>query len=227
MSSFVAQTALKRSSISSPLLRTLATQASPSTETKPKPKPAKQVLAKPKAIKTPKSGSISAYNLFIQKFAEERKTSGEKYLLANARDAYTALPETEKSKLVEQIPELIKQRRAVYNEFIAKLSPSEIRDENRTRKALRKERLAAGKSVTNLGPIKDPNAPTYPATAFFLFMKARRGDAEYSNMPITESARALGHAWKELGEDGKKEYVEAAKVERDDYERKVKEYYSS
>ena len=205
-----------------PSIRSFATKST--TEIKKK---VTKPLAKPKPIKTPKSGSISAYNLFIQKFAEERKAAGEKYLLANARDAYNELPESEKSKLIEQIPELIKQRRTVYNEFIATLSPAEIKAENKTRKALRKERIAAGKSVTNLGPIKDPNAPTYPSTAFFLFMRDHRTDGEYATMPITESARALGHRWKELSDEDKAPYQERAKQEREEYERRVKEYYSN
>lgn len=179
-----------------------------------------------KALKTPTSNSrVSAYTLFIQNFAAERKKAGEKFLLQNATEAYKALPESEKSKLLEQLPELIAQRRAIYNEFISKLSPSEIATENKTRAALRKSRIAAGKSVKNLGPIVDPNAPTRPLGAYFRFAQEMRNDFEYEGMTLTEQAKALGQKWKTLSDSEKSRFTERAQKEQQEYLAKKKQYY--
>lgn len=182
----------------------------------------------PKAMKSPSSrNSVSAYSLFIQQLAAERKKSGEKFLLTDAAKAYKSLPESEKSKLLEQIPALVSQRKAIYDEFVSKLSPSEILAENKTRADLRKKRMAAGKSVKNLSPILDKNAPTRPLGAFFLWAQQARQATEYQGMSITEQAKAMGEKWKSMAENEKAEWNTRAKSLREEYEQKKAEYYGS
>lgn len=185
-------------------------------------------IPKPTARKSPSAYQrLSSYNIFIQKFAEERKKTGEKFLLQNATAAYKALPESEKSKLLEQLPELISQRKAIYDEFVSKLSPGEIAEENKIRAGLRKSRIALGKSVRNLAPIVDPNAPTRPLSAFFLYMKDARKDTDLTGMTIAEQSKSLGEKWKQLVEAEKERYIQEAKKDLVAYQEKKKEYYGS
>lgn len=200
-----------------------------STEVVKKPrKAAAPPVPKSKALKSPSSrSSVSAFTLFMQKFALERKQSGEKFLLQNAADAYKQLPDSEKSKLLEQIPEAVSQRKAIYDEFLGKLSPADIVAENKTRAKLRRERIAAGKSVRNLSPILDQNAPTRPSGSFILWANEARKQAEYDGMTVTEQARSLGEKWKALADSERAEFNAKAKQMKDEYEKKKAEYYGS
>lgn len=209
----------------------LARQYATQPETTKKPRKTAAVVkppSAPKALKAPKgTAKLSAYTLFIQNFAAERKKSGESFLLRDAGKAYKALPDSEKSKLLEQIPELISQRKAIYDEFIKKLSPAEILAENKTRAALRKTRIAAGKTIKNLSPIVDPNAPKKPLGSFFLYYAGVRGDSEFAGMSMVEQSKAIGEKWKSLGEAEKSKYVEQAQQEKEQYKKKYDEYYGN
>lgn len=207
------------------MLRQYATQVAQST---PKQVRKSAPAPKPKARKAPPADKrVSAYTFFIQKFAEERRNSGEKFLLQNASAAYKALPESEKSKLLEQLPELISQRKAIYDEFVSKLSPADIVAENKTRAALRKSRIALGKSVRNLEPIVDSNAPTRPLGAFFLYLKDARKESDLTGLSLIEQSKALGEKWKQLDKSKKERYLKEAKDELAVYQQKKEEYYRS
>lgn len=213
------------------LMRVAATPRYYATEVEVTKKPREkktgaQTLPKPQALKSPaRISRFSAYALFIQNFAKERKKAGEKWLLQDASVAYKALPESEKAKLLEQLPALITQRKAVYDEFVSKLSPSEIVAENKTRAALRKTRIAAGKSVKNYSPIVDPNSPKKPMGAFFHYFKETRSIPELAGFSVPEQAKAIGEKWKQMSESEKSKYKELAEKEFAVYKTKYEEYY--
>lgn len=197
------------------------------TEIEPvkKGRKAQPFVKPPKPLQSPKNKRFSAYTLFIQNFAQERKKAGEKWLLQDASTAYKALPDSEKSKLLEQLPELVAQQKAIYDEFVKNLSPADILAENKTRAALRKTKIAAGKSVRNLAPIVDPNAPKKPMNAFLSYLVENRGNPEYSGMTVSEQAKAIGEKWKQLGESEKSRYQNVSEKALNDWKQKTKEYY--
>lgn len=207
-------------------------KASATPAPKSKALKAKKVAApsvpKPKALKSPvRRAYVNAYIVFIQQFAAERKKAGERFSMTDAANAYNHLSESEKSQLMEQVPAIIAQRKSSYDEFVKNLSPSEIVAENRVRAALRKARIAAGKSVAKLAPILDENAPKKPQSAYLLWFQDARQAIEYQGMSMTEQGKALGEQWRSMAEEEKAKWYNTAAELRKAWEKKKAEYYGS
>jgi len=77
--------------------------------------------------------------------------------------------------------------------MIAKLSPSQIKEENSKRRLLAKS-FKASKANTRL--IKDPKAPKKPLTAYLRFFK----DHYMPGLPISEAAKEASRRWKSMSE---------------------------
>jgi hypothetical protein len=173
-----------------------------------------------RATKQPPKGGISAYTLFIQNFAAQRKAEGERFVFTDAAEAYKQLPESEKSKLLEQVPNALAERKKLYDEFVSNMSASEIAAENKVRAGLRKKALAQGKTIPNkLKNIKDPNAPTAPLSAWMRFLKDRRESGAYEDLPMLEVTKRAAIDWRELSDDARAKYSEAAAKGYEEYKR--------
>jgi hypothetical protein len=68
--------------------------------------------------------------------------------------------------------------------------------------------------------LRDPNAPTRPQTAFFLFSNHVRPQVKAQNpdAKMTQLSKIIGEQWKALSEDAKKPYNEAAAAAKLKYE---------
>ncbi|KAJ1447357.1 high mobility group box domain-containing protein, partial [Pelagophyceae sp. CCMP2097] len=66
---------------------------------------------------------------------------------------------------------------------------------------------------------KDPNAPKGPKSSYIHFSMAKRPEvlAEDSSLTMGDISKKIGALWKELSEEEKAPYIEAAKVEKDAY----------
>lgn len=75
--------------------------------------------------------------------------------------------------------------------MIAKLSPSQIKEENAKRRLLAKS-FKASKANTKL--IKDPNAPKKPITAYLRFFQ----EHYTPGVPVSEAAKESSRRWKSM-----------------------------
>ncbi|KAJ1447138.1 hypothetical protein M885DRAFT_543858 [Pelagophyceae sp. CCMP2097] len=73
---------------------------------------------------------------------------------------------------------------------------------------------------------KDPNAPKGPKSSYILFSMAKRPEvlAEDSSLGMGDISKKIGAMWKELSEDKKNPYIDAAKKEKDAYAIVLKAY---
>lgn len=74
---------------------------------------------------------------------------------------------------------------------------------------------------------KDPNAPSRPSTAYFLWFNENRADIKASlggSSSVTEVAKAGGERWKTLGADEKAKYTAQAEKLKLRYEEEMKVY---
>ena len=88
-------------------------------------------------------------------------------------------------------------RKQEHDKLIAKLSPSQIKEENSKRRLLAK-RFKASKANTRL--IKDPNAPKKPLTAFLRFFM----EHYTPGTAIPESSKEASRLWKSMSEAEKR-----------------------
>ena len=75
-------------------------------------------------------------------------------------------------------------------------------------------------------PMKDPNAPQKPLSAYFLFSKGERlkVKAEFPNYSITEVARELGRRWAQIDPAIKQSYEQRYQESRRQYEQDLQAY---
>merc|ERR1719204_1384612 len=78
------------------------------------------------------------------------------------------------------------------------------------------------KKIGKMKNPKDPNAPKRPLSGYFLFMKEFR--LTRPNLAMKDVSTLGGKAWKELNEDGRKRFVDAANEERVVYTKALEEY---
>merc|ERR1712038_1008964 len=83
-----------------------------------------------------------------------------------------------------------------------------------------------GNSKVNQKPIKDPNAPKKPLSAYFLFSQEERlkVKAENPDYSITEVAKELGKRWATLNPDIKNTYEQRYQDARRVYESEMNTY---
>ncbi|WFD22474.1 hypothetical protein MEQU1_001146 [Malassezia equina] len=104
------------------------------------------------------------------------------------------------------------------------LTPEDIRQENLFRSAQRR----LGKS--RRGNMRDPNAPKKPLTAYFLYLKSLRADTvslkeilqgehETTKQSVLAAAR-----WRTLSDKEKQPFIDQAKQQKLEYERRRREY---
>merc|ERR1712227_41841 len=86
--------------------------------------------------------------------------------------------------------------------------------------------VAAANSKVNQKPIKDPNAPKKPLSAYFLFSQEERlkVKAENPDYSITEVAKELGKRWATLNPDIKGSYEQRYQDARRLYESEMNNY---
>merc|ERR1719251_525483 len=86
--------------------------------------------------------------------------------------------------------------------------------------------VAAANSKVNQKPIKDPNAPKKPLSAYFLFSQEERlkVKAENPDYSITEVAKELGKRWATLNPDIKTVYEQRYQDARRVYETEMNTY---
>ena len=86
--------------------------------------------------------------------------------------------------------------------------------------------VAAANSKVNQKPIKDPNAPKKPLSAYFLFSQEERlkVKAENPDYSITEVAKELGKRWATLNPDIKNSYEQRYQDARRVYESEMNNY---
>jgi len=86
--------------------------------------------------------------------------------------------------------------------------------------------VAANNSKVNSKPIKDPNAPKKPLSAYFLFSQEERlkVKAENPDYSITEVAKELGKRWATLNPDIKGSYEQRYQDARRLYESEMNNY---
>jgi hypothetical protein len=84
--------------------------------------------------------------------------------------------------------------------------------------------VAAAKA--NQKPIKDPNAPKKPLSAYFLFSQEERlkVKAEFPDYSITEVAKELGRRWATLDSSMKQSYEQRYQDSRRQYEQALQAY---
>uniref|UniRef100_A0A7E4VTQ1 HMG box domain-containing protein n=1 Tax=Panagrellus redivivus TaxID=6233 RepID=A0A7E4VTQ1_PANRE len=99
-------------------------------------------------------------------------------------------------------------------------SSVEIEEANSSKKGSGKERLKR---------IRDVNAPRRPTTSFNFFMKHMSGEYIKQNPTkvLGEVIKVMSKDWKDMSEDAKKPYNEAARAAREDYVRLLEEYQNS
>lgn len=73
---------------------------------------------------------------------------------------------------------------------------------------------------------KDPNEPKRPLSAFFLFSNDKRAEVKAANpeSSIGEVGKKLGELWRDLGDDRKRVFEDAAKREKDRYARAMEAF---
>jgi hypothetical protein len=70
----------------------------------------------------------------------------------------------------------------------------------------------------------DKNAPIKPPSAYVMFSNDIRKELKDYNMSFTELARIVGNRWKNIDQDTKQRYEEAANKAKDDYLLELSEY---
>ena len=118
--------------------------------------------------------------------------------------AYGQLTEEQKAHYAVKVQESKEQYAKDLAKWQATLTPEDIRAENAFRAQQRKE----GKS--RKGNIKDPNAPKKPLSAYFLFLKGIREDAELrkkvwgEETETTKQSVLAAERWRNLTDEEKK-----------------------
>lgn len=85
----------------------------------------------------------------------------------------------------------------------------------------------AGKKTKKEKPVKDPNKPKRPASAFFVFMEEFRKqykEKHPSNKSVSVVGKAGGDKWKSMSEADKAPYVAKAEKRKVEYEKNMKAY---
>lgn len=75
-------------------------------------------------------------------------------------------------------------------------------------------------------PIKDPNAPKKPLSAYFLFTNDERAKIKeaYPEMGITEIAKETGRRWANIGKEDREEYERRYQESRNEYDQAMATY---
>lgn len=91
---------------------------------------------------------------------------------------------------------------------------------------VQQQKVVTGNSKVNQKPIKDPNAPKKPLSAYFLFSQEERlkVKAENPDYSITEVAKELGKRWATLQPDIKNSYEQRYQDARRVYESEMNNY---
>merc|ERR1712029_414188 len=86
--------------------------------------------------------------------------------------------------------------------------------------------VAPNNSKVNSKPIKDPNAPKKPLSAYFLFSQEERLKVEeaYPDYSITEVAKELGRRWASIDPAVKQSYEQRYQESRIQYEQALQAY---
>ncbi|KAI5477093.1 hypothetical protein MNV49_006892 [Pseudohyphozyma bogoriensis] len=195
-----------------------------------------KVDAKPKVRSTiPKPPTVvsSTWALFVKDYASTARENhtGDKPLTATeiaklAGPVYRDLSSTEKADLAERVAQLKAEFPAKYDEWLASLSPEDIKEENALRRRKRKSGIK-GKATKALKP---SDAPKRPLSAYLLFCNAVR-NGEYSRdilqgeKSVTEQSKLLGAAYKELkGTEELEPFIAEAQTQKEKYEAALKEF---
>ncbi|KAG8373595.1 hypothetical protein BUALT_Bualt11G0040700 [Buddleja alternifolia] len=90
------------------------------------------------------------------------------------------------------------------------------------------KKAAAGKKPVKKGkPVKDPNKPKRPASAFFVFMEDFRKtykEKHPNNKSVAAVGKAGGDKWKSLSEAEKAPFVAKAEKRKAEYEKTLQAY---
>jgi len=75
-------------------------------------------------------------------------------------------------------------------------------------------------------PKKDPNKPKGAASAYALYLQAKRAEAKEAGKKVdfTEFSQDCSAAWREMSDDDKKEYQELAKKDKKRYQKEMESY---
>ncbi|XP_073038492.1 HMG1/2-like protein [Primulina eburnea] len=94
--------------------------------------------------------------------------------------------------------------------------------------SVKKGGAAAGKKPVKKGkPVKDPNKPKRPASAFFVFMEDFRKqykEKHPNNKSVATVGKAGGDKWKSLSEAEKAPFVAKAEKRKAEYEKTLQAY---
>ncbi|KAK6127589.1 hypothetical protein DH2020_038665 [Rehmannia glutinosa] len=97
-----------------------------------------------------------------------------------------------------------------------------------TKLSVKKGAAAAGKKPVKKGkPVKDPNKPKRPASAFFVFMEEFRKtykEKHPNNKSVAAVGKAGGDKWKSLSEAEKAPFVAKAEKRKVEYEKNLQAY---
>ncbi|XP_051114756.1 HMG1/2-like protein [Andrographis paniculata] len=94
--------------------------------------------------------------------------------------------------------------------------------------SVKKGAAAAGKKPAKKGkPVKDPNKPKRPASAFFVFMEEFRKtykEKHPNNKSVAAVGKAGGEKWKSMSDEEKAPYIAKADKRKSEYEKNLQAY---
>ena len=88
---------------------------------------------------------------------------------------------------------------------------------------------ASSKNRKKVKKPKDPNAPKNWTNAYFHFTKEKTPELlkEHPDMKVSDRSKLAGEMWKNMSDDDKKKYTDAANKDKTRYEKEIKKYKKS
>ncbi|KAI9634255.1 uncharacterized protein MKK02DRAFT_28906 [Dioszegia hungarica] len=182
-------------------------------------------------LKPPRQAQ-SAWQMFfadelVRAKAEHADLPGKLNVAQIAKDAGTAysnLDPERKAFYAAKVQAAKEQHTREYMAWQAALTPEDIRLEN----AFRAQQRRDGKS--RKANIKDPNAPRKPLSAYFLFLKSIREDAELrakvwgAEAETTKQSVLAAQRWRALTDVEKQPYLQRAEADKLHYDTTKRQY---
>lgn len=166
------------------------------------------------------------FNEELQRIKAETPTArlNVAVLAKEAGQRYAKLSDEKKKEYIQRSNDAKEKYERDLALWQSTLTPEDIRQENLFRSAQRR----LGKS--RRGNMRDPNAPKKPLTAYFLYLKSLRADTvslkeilqgehETTKQSVLAAAR-----WRTLSDKEKQPFIDQAKQEKLEYERRRREY---
>ncbi|KAF9411657.1 exp1-like protein [Podila epigama] len=190
---------------------------------KPKKEDSKAKAIKIQPVALPKRPNSGWTNFYVEHLNKVR-ASGQPVVLSDeapkAGAAWRALSDRERNVYVDRYKAEMVEYRKKSEARLQELTPAEFKLENTRRAALR----ATGKS--NIGPLKDPNAPKRPLSAYFLYAQDQRNAGKHANLSPQERIKAFAADWAASPESVKAKYNAESAAARESYKAVRSAYYA-